>query len=42
MPKGQIPWIKGKTKEEYPQLSRVGQKGHPSWNKNLTKKTVCC
>lgn len=27
--KGQIPWIKGKTKKEYPQLSNSGcKKGH--------------
>lgn len=35
--KGQTPWIKGKTKEEFPQLSNSGRKrGDIPWNKNKT------
>lgn len=35
-----VPWVKGKTKEDFPQLCRTGvNKGRKGWNVGLTKET---
>ncbi|MBU1082654.1 MAG: hypothetical protein KKB59_19370 [Spirochaetes bacterium] len=34
-----IPWHKGKTKKDFPQLSRFGNKNYIGWCKGLTKET---
>ena len=36
---GFIPWQKGKTKKEFPQIMRKGNPNYKGWNKGLTKET---